>query len=174
VARSHPTGINPVKLRDLTAADWPTVRRIYEEGLATGNATFETEAPPWERWDASHLAACRLVATEDETILGWAALSPVSDRCIYGGVAEVSVYVGESARGRGVGRALLDALITSSEDAGLWTLQSSLFPENQASLALHQHCGFRVVGQRERIGELHGVWRDTLLLERRSAKVRPA
>ncbi len=158
-------------IRNLTPADWPAVRRIYEEGIATGEATFETEAPSWERWDASHLAACRLVATEGGAVVGWAALSPVSDRCVYGGVAEVSVYVGESARGRGIGRALLDALVTASEAAGMWTLQAGIFPGNVASVTLHERCGFRVVGRRERIGRQHGVWRDTLILERRSARV---
>jgi len=158
-------------IRDLTPADWPAVRRIYEEGIATGQATFQTEAPSWERWDASHVAACRLAATEGDAVVGWAALSPVSDRCVYGGVAQVRVYVAESARGRGVGRALLGALVTASEAAGMWTLQAGIFPENVASVALHERCGFRVIGRRERIGQQHGVWRDTLLLERRSAVV---
>jgi L-amino acid N-acyltransferase YncA len=153
----------------MRAEDWPAVRAIYEEGIATGDATFETEVPAWEEWDAAHLREHRLVATVDEEIVGWAAVVPVSDRCVYGGVAEHSVYVSASARGRGVGRQLLEALITSTEDAGIWTLQSGIFPENTASLRLHQACGFRVVGTRERIGHHHGRWRDVILLERRSA-----
>ena len=148
---------------------WPEVRAIYEEGLATGDATFETEAPDWERWDASHLRACRLVALAAVgRIAGWAALSPVSARRVYAGVAEVSVYVGEGFRGRGLGRVLLEALVQASEAEGLWTLQASIFPENVASVALHKACGFREVGRRERIGQLRGRWRDTILLERRS------
>jgi L-amino acid N-acyltransferase YncA len=153
----------------MRADDWPAVRAIYEEGIATGDATFETEVPAWEAWDAAHLREHRLVATLDEVIIGWAAVIPVSDRCVYGGVAEHSVYVSASARGRGVGRQLLEALIASTEDAGIWTLQSGIFPENTASLRLHQACGFRVVGTRERIGHHHGRWRDVILLERRSA-----
>jgi phosphinothricin acetyltransferase len=153
----------------MRAEDWPAVRAIYKEGIATGDATFETEVPAWEAWDAAHLREHRLVATLDGQIAGWAAVIPVSDRCVYGGVAEHSVYVSASARGRGVGRQLLEALIASTEDAGIWTLQSGIFPENTASLRLHQACGFRVVGTRERIGHHHGRWRDVILLERRSA-----
>jgi phosphinothricin acetyltransferase len=157
---------------DMTAADWEQVRSIYLEGIATGHATFETDAPEWEKWDAGHLRKMRLVAREGAgAILGWAALSPVSDRCVYGGVAEVSVYVGEHGRGRGVGRALLEALIEASEQNGIWTLQAGVFPENAASVKLHLSCGFREVGRRERIGKMNGVWRDTLLLERRSQSV---
>ncbi|MDO7854751.1 GNAT family N-acetyltransferase [Hymenobacter convexus] len=156
----------------LTADHWPAVRAIYTEGLATGHATFATEAPTWEAWDAGHLATCRLVATaEAGTVLGWVALSPVSGRCVYAGVAEVSIYIAAAARGQGVGRALLQALVASSEQSGLWTLQAGIFPENAASLRLHAAAGFRQVGRRERIGQLHGQWRDTLLLERRSAAV---
>jgi phosphinothricin acetyltransferase len=156
----------------LKVEHWLTVQAIYLEGLATGNATFATEAPTWAAWDASHLPNCRLVATADaQQVLGWAALSPVSSRCVYGGVAEVSVYVEAAARGRGVGRALLAALVAESEQRGLWTLQAGIFPENAASLRLHEGAGFRVVGRRERIGQLHGQWRDTLLLERRSPVV---
>ena len=156
---------------DLKATDWEQVRTIYLEGIATGVATFETDAPAWEKWDAGHLQKMRLVAREGDVILGWAALSPVSDRCVYGGVAEVSVYVGETGRGRGVGRALLEALVEASERNGIWTLQAGVFPENAASVKLHLRCGFREVGRRERIGRLHGTWRDTLLLERRSRSV---
>lgn len=158
----------------MTAAHWPAVQAIYSEGLATGNATFATEAPTWAEWDASHLPTCRLVAVPAEApeqVLGWAALSPVSSRCVYGGVAEVSVYVAAAARGQGVGRALLAALVAESERQGLWTLQAGIFPENTASVRLHEAAGFRQVGRRERIGQLHGQWRDTLLLERRSNTV---
>ena len=148
---------------------WPEVRAVYEEGLATGDATFETEAPDWERWDATHLRACRLVALAEGTrVAGWAALSPVSARKVYAGVAEVSVYVGAAFRGRGVGRALLETLVRESESEGIWTLQAGIFPENVASVELHRSCGFRLVGRRERVGRLQGRWRDTVLLERRS------
>jgi len=158
----------------MSAAHWPEVRAIYVEGIATGQATFATEPPSWDAWDAGHLPTCRLIAVADATTgtgLGWAALSPVSERYVYAGVAEVSVYVAAAARGRGVGRALLLALVAASEQLGLWTLQASIFSENTASLRLHKSAGFRQVGRRERIGQLRGVWRDTLLLERRSAVV---
>lgn len=147
---------------------WDAVRRIYEQGLATGNATFETSVPSWEEWDRRHHPFGRLVARVEGKIAGWAALSPVSTRAAYAGVAEVSIYIGAAWRGGGLGRALMAALITASEQAGIWTLQASIFPENGASIALHEKHGFRVVGKRERIGRLHGVWRDTVLLERRS------
>lgn len=150
-------------------ADWPAVHAIYEQGLATGDASFATEVPAWTAWDAAHLPDCRLVARDGDAILGWAALSPVSERCVYEGVAEVSVYVGEDHRGRGVGDALLTKLWEASQRAGLWTLQAGIFPENEASLRLHRACGFRDVGLRERLGKLHGAWRDVLLLERRSS-----
>lgn len=151
---------------------WPRVREIYLEGVATGHATFETEAPEWERWDSSHLPFARLVAlAQDRRAAGWAALGPVSSRKVYAGVAEVSVYVGVEFRGAGAGRALLEALVGESEAGGVWTLQASVFPENAASVALHLACGFREVGRRERIGKLKGVWRDTVLLERRSRVV---
>ncbi len=155
----------------MDAGHWAGVRAVYEEGLATGDATFETEAPAWEPWDASHVHACRLVALSGGRVAGWAALSRVSAREVYRGVAEVSVYVGRDFRGRGLGRALLSALVRESEAAGFWTLQASIFPENVASLALHRSCGFREVGRRERVGRLGGRWRDTVLLERRSAVV---
>jgi L-amino acid N-acyltransferase YncA len=151
--------------------DWEFVLAIYLEGIATGQATFETEAPDWERWDAGHLQQCRLVARNGDGVLGWAALSPVSRREVYAGVAEVSVYVAASARGLGVGGALMRALIEASERNGFWTLQSSVFPENQASVALHLKHGFREVGRRELIARHHGVWRDTVILERRSRVV---
>jgi phosphinothricin acetyltransferase len=155
----------------LTPGDWEDVRRIYLEGIADGNATFETEAPSWEKWDASHRPAPRLVARESGSTVGWAALSSVSSREAYHGVAEVSVYVAAGARGRGVGRALLTELVRRSEESGVWTLQAGIFPENTASLALHRVCGFRTVGRRERLGRLAGVWRDVMLLERRSDRV---
>jgi len=164
---------------------WPAVREIYREGVATGNATFETELPDWEKWDSSHRKDCRLIALEpfDEdteevlisrnklTVLGWAALSPVSARRVYRGVAEVSVYVSAAARGRGVGKALLQALVQESEVNGIWTLQAGVFPENTASVALHKSCGFRKVGVRRQIGKLGDSWRDVLLLERRSPSI---
>ena len=151
---------------------WEDVRAVYLQGLATGDATFETEAPGWERWDASHLRACRLVVVASGArVAGWAALSPVSTREVYAGVAEVSVYVGAGFRGLGLGRALLSTLVRESEGQGIWTLQASIFPENVASVALHKACGFREVGRRERVGRLKGRWRDTILLERRSRAV---
>jgi L-amino acid N-acyltransferase YncA len=159
-------------IQPLAAAHWPAVRAIYEAGMATGQATFTTEAPAWEAWDAGHLTHCRLVATDASgQVLGWAALSPVSSRCVYAGVAEVSIYIAAGARDQGVGRQLLAALVAESEQHGLWTLQASIFPENAASLALHASQGFRTVGRRERIGQLRGQWHDTLLLERRSPVV---
>ncbi len=150
---------------------WPTVAAIYRQGIESGHATFETDVPTPEVWDAAHLQAGRLVVREEDRILGWAALSPVSDRCVYGGVAEVSVYVEAGARGRGIGRRLLAALVVASEEAEIWTLQAGIFPENEASLAIHRSCGFRVVGRRERLGRLAGEWRDVILLERRSGSV---
>ncbi|HEV8587544.1 MAG TPA: GNAT family N-acetyltransferase [Pyrinomonadaceae bacterium] len=155
----------------MLSADWEQVREIYLEGIVTGNATFETEAPSWEAWDAAHLKFARLVARDGKGIVGWAALSPVSQRCVYSGVAEVSVYVSTARRQSGVGRKLLAALISASEENGIWTLQAGMFPENTASWALHERLGFREVGRRERIGKLNGVWRDTILLERRSRTV---
>lgn len=163
---------------------WPAVREIYREGIATGNATFETELPAWEKWDCNHRKDCRLVALEPfekdsefviplerVTVIGWAALSPVSGRHVYRGVAEVSVYVAAAARGRGVGKALLPALVNESERNEVWTLQAGIFPENIASVALHKSCGFLEVGVRHRIGKLRDEWRDVLLLERRSANL---
>jgi phosphinothricin acetyltransferase len=153
---------------ELRPEDWPAVRAIYEEGIATGNATFETQVPDWEDWDANHLQDCRLVARMGGQIVGWGALSPVSGRCVYAGVTEVSVYVAAAARGQGIGKRLLRALIAVSEQQGIWTLQAGVFPENEASIALHKSCDFRKVGTRARIGQLKGVWRDVVLLERRS------
>jgi phosphinothricin acetyltransferase len=150
--------------------DWPMVQSIYREGIATGNATFETDVPEWGQWDKSHLRDCRLVVKSNSQIIGWAALSPVSSRCVYKGVAEVSLYVESSARGLGAGKALLRALIEESEQAGIWTLQGMTFPENTASIALQKACGFRKVGYRERIGQMNGLWRNVILMERRSSK----
>lgn len=161
-----------IRIEAMQPADWPAVRRIYLQGIATGLATFETEAPDWSVWDASHRADCRLVARDEGGLLvGWAALTPVSGRCVYAGVAEVSVYIAEQARGRGLGAVLLQRLVAESEAAGLWTLQAGIFAENEASLALHRRCGFRRVGRRERLGQLHGVWHDVILMERRSDRV---
>jgi phosphinothricin acetyltransferase len=152
----------------MTEGDWPLVKTIYEEGVATGQATFETQAPSWELWDSNHHKFARLIAATDDQVKGWAALSRVSARQVYAGVAEVSVYVATRARGEGLGRQLLEELIIESEKNGIWTLQSSIFPENVASVELHRRCGFREVGRRERIAQLSGVWRDTILFERRS------
>lgn len=159
------------EIRPLQPEDWDRVRTIYEQGIATGDATFETEAPEWLVWDRNHLAACRFVAERDGHIAGWAALAPVSERCVYGGVAEVSLYVAEDARGGGIGAILLAALVESSEGEGMWTLQAGVFPENEASIRIHERAGFRRVGRRERLGRLAGQWRDVLLLERRSLRV---
>ena len=157
-----------MELQALRPDDWPAVREIYEAGIATGDATFETAAPGWQVWDATHLADHRLVARDGGRVVGWTALAPVSDRCAYAGVAEDSIYVAPDLQGRGVGRALLSAVVASAEQGGIWTVQTGIFPENQASVRLHQACGFRVVGLRERLGRLQGRWRDVLLLERRS------
>jgi L-amino acid N-acyltransferase YncA len=158
-------------LRDLRPGDWPEVSRIYAEGIATGNATFETEVPSWEAWDAAHLPEHRFVARRDGRVLGWIALAPTSPRACYAGVAEVSAYVAAEARGTGLGKELLAAVISSSERGGIWTLQTGVFPENEASLGLLGRFGFRIVGTHERIGRLHGVWRDVVLVERRSEVV---
>ena len=165
------TALPRVALRDMGPGDWPHISRIYAAGIATRNATFETEVPSFEEWDAAHLPSHRYVATDGDQVIGWVALTTYSDRCCYEGVADLSVYVDPEAQGRGVGRALLEQLVASAEAAGIWTLQAGIFPENEASLALHRRCGFRLVGTRERIGRLDGVWRDVLLLERRSGHV---
>ena len=157
-----------MQIKPMTAEHWPFVHAIYQSGIDEGNATFETSAPSWEDFSASRLPGHRYVAVGDNNVLGWVAASAVSDRCVYAGVVEHSVYVHPQARGQGVGRQLLDALIASTEAAGIWTIQSGIFPENVASAALHQAAGFRVVGIRERIGQHHGRWRDVLLIERRS------
>jgi L-amino acid N-acyltransferase YncA len=160
-----------IVVEPMRAEDWPQVEAIYRAGIATGNATFETETPTWEQWDACHLPAARLVVRQDGRLLGWAALSPVSSSQAYAGVTEVSVYVAEEARGAGLGKLLLRGLIEHAEQNGIWTLQAGIFPENVASIRLHQTCGFRIVGTRERIGRLYGKWRDTALMERRSSTI---
>jgi phosphinothricin acetyltransferase len=160
-----------IEIKPLEPLHWNEVRRIYEEGLKTGNATFQTSAPEWDEWDKTHIQTGRLVAIENENILGWAALTPVSGRCVYGGVAEISVYVSENARGKGVGKELLKSLIENSEANGFWTLQAGIFPENVASLKIHEATGFRIIGKREKIGQMNGHWRDTILLERRSQTI---
>jgi L-amino acid N-acyltransferase YncA len=158
-------------IRPMTEADWKSVCEIYAEGLATGQASFERSAPTWEKWNPSHHQHSRLVACNGVDVVGWAALSPASTRACYAGVAEVSVYVAGRCRGRGVGKRLLREVITSSEDSGIWTLFSSTFPENEESLKMQESCGFRRVGVREKIAMHHGVWRDTVLSERRSKVV---
>jgi len=160
-----------MKPEPLEPRHWPEVRAIYLEGIATGNATFEETAPDWDTWNAKHHAHSRLVAIDEQGLAGWAAISPVSARHVYRGVAEVSVYVAQRAWGQGVGRALLESVIEASEAAGIWTLQAAIFPENEASLRLHHRAGFRTLGQRERIGFLKDRWRSTVQLERRSRKV---
>jgi L-amino acid N-acyltransferase YncA len=157
-----------VDIRDLRPEHWSEVARIYAQGIATGNATFETEVPSWEEWNAAHLPEHRFVAEAEGSVLGWIALAPVSSRCCYAGVAEVSAYIAEGARGQGVGAALLKRAIESAEAAGLWTLETGVFPENEASLAVLKRFGFREVGVRERLGQMNGHWRDVVLLERRS------
>lgn len=163
--------MSKVVIESMTADNWAAVRAVYLEGIATGQATFETEAPSWETWDSAHLSFARLVTRDGKDVVGWAALSPVSQRKAYSGVAEVSVYVAEHSRGKGVGQALLERLIQESEQNGIWTLQAAVFPENAATMALHKRCGFREVGRRERISKLNVNWRDTVLLERRSRTV---
>jgi L-amino acid N-acyltransferase YncA len=159
--------VDHTRIRTMRPADWPQVRAIYAAGIATRNATFETEPPEWEAWDSSHSPQLRLVAVQGDEVAGWTAAGPVSERCCYAGVVESSVYVSPERRRQGIGRLLLDALIEAADRAGVWTIQTGIFPENVASVSLHEACGFRIVGRRERLGELDGVWRDVLLLERR-------
>ncbi|RKL65872.1 N-acetyltransferase [Salipaludibacillus neizhouensis] len=160
-----------IHIDKMFSKDWEQVREIYLEGIATGNATFQKDAPSWETWDNGHILECRIVARSEGEILGWAALSPISSRCVYTGVAEVSVYVSQSSKGKGIGSSLLKSLIKISEQNGIWTLQAGIFPENTSSLILHNKHGFREYGRRERIGKMDGVWRDIILLERRSNRV---
>ena len=158
-----------MQIRPMTAEDWPPVEAIYAEGIETRNATFETSPPSWSEFDAGRLEPHRFVALDGGQVVGWAAVSPTSRRACYAGVVEHSVYVRADARGRGAGRALMETLLASTDAAGIWTVQSNVFPENEVTLGLHERLGFRVVGRRERIAQLDGVWRDTLLLERRAA-----
>lgn len=151
--------------------DWEMVSQIYKEGIDTQFATFETQVPTYLDWDVAHLKVGRLVMEEEKKVLGWAALSPVSSRCVYRGVAEVSVYVGQNFRGLGIGKSLIQQLILESETAEIWTLQSGIFPENLGSITLHEKMDFRYLGKKERIGKLHGEWKDNLLFERRSKVV---
>jgi L-amino acid N-acyltransferase YncA len=160
-----------LQVDELTAGDWPAVSAIYADGIATRNATFETAVPSWDEWERAHMSNYRLVGRVDDEIVGWAALSRVSDRQCYSGVAEDSVYVRNGHHAQGVGHALLSALVSRAEAAGVWTIQAGVFPENLPSLKLHVACGFRVVGVRERIGQLDGAWRDVVLLERRSKEI---
>ncbi len=158
----------PVTIQPMKPEDWPAVRAIYLEGISTGNATFEKSTPDWPEWDAKHLQSCRFVARSDSEILGWVALTPVSSRCVYAGVADLSVYVATRARGQRIGSTLLAALVEASEREGIWTLQAGIFPENIASVESHKRAGFRLVGTRERLGAMDGRWRDVVLMERRS------
>ena len=160
-----------VRVDALTAADWAAVSAIYAEGIETRNATFEADVPTWDEWDAAHLPEARIVARRDDEVVGWAALAPVSGRPCYRGVAHNSVYVARGARSQGVGRALLNELVHLAEEAGIWTIETGIFPENLASLQLHLSCGFRVVGVREWLGRLDGTWRDVVFLERRSKEI---
>jgi len=171
VGVTHSKPVNAPLIEPMRDEDWPHVEAIYRAGIATGKATFETETPTRGQWDTRHHSFSRLVARDVNSVLGWAALSPVSTRRVYAGVAEVSVYIAENARGQGLGERLLQALIESSEQNGIWTLQAGIFPENAASIRLHEACGFRIVGRRERIARLHARWRDTVLMERRSSRV---
>lgn len=157
-----------MQIRPMLDSDWEFVKNIYAEGIATGNATFQQIVPTWDEWNTSHVRSSRIVAVEDGSVCGWAALTPVSGRCVYAGVGEVSVYVSASERGKGIGRKLLQQLISESEKNGFWTLQAGIFPENSASVKIHEQLGFRIIGSREKIGKMNGAWRDTLLLERRS------
>jgi L-amino acid N-acyltransferase YncA len=163
--------MNSILIERMSGASWPDVARIYESGIATKNATFQTEAPDWESWDKAHRKDCRLIAIIDDRIVAWAALSNVSSRSVYSGVAEVSIYVDAVFRGKGVGDVLMEALIRESELKGIWTLQAGIFPENTGSLKLHQKHGFRIIGIKERIGKMDDTWRDVAMLERRSTVV---
>lgn len=168
ITSSRDTKESNINFRELKPEDWHSVAEIYRQGIETGNATFQTDVPAWDSWDSAHLKTCRIVAILENGIAGWAALTPVSGRCVYAGVAEVSVYVSAHYQRKGIGTMLLERLIAESEKAGIWTLQSGIFPENFPSLKIHRNLGFRKVGVRKKIGKMHGKWRDTVLLERRS------
>ncbi|SCY45521.1 phosphinothricin acetyltransferase [Flavobacterium anhuiense] len=168
---TNAVNLKDMEIRKLLAEDWDQVKLIYQKGIDTGNATFQTSAPSWEDWDQSHLASCRIAMQEDSKVIGWAALTPVSSRCVYAGVAEVSVYVDPAHSGKGIGLNLLNELVRQSEAEGIWTLQAGIFPENAASLSIHEKAGFKILGTREKIGKQNGIWRDTILLERRSAVI---
>ncbi|WP_350292533.1 N-acetyltransferase family protein [uncultured Croceitalea sp.] len=156
-------------IRNMTQEDWSEVAKIYMEGISTGFATFETSVPDFKSWDKAHIKECRFIAVKENKVLGWAALSPVSSRCVYGGIGEVSVYIAAASRGSGVGKALLLKLIEESENAGYWTIQSGIFPENIGSIKLHEKAGFRFIGKREKVGKTKdGIWKDNLLYEKRS------
>lgn len=150
---------------------WDAVKEIYKQGIESGNATFQTSIPSWEEWDSAHVTNSRIIAVENGNVIGWAALTAVSGRCVYAGVGEVSVYVNMDMQGKGIGKKLLQALISESEKNQFWTLQAGIFPENTVSIKIHENCGFRIIGRREKIGQMNGQWRDTLLLEKRSNKV---
>ncbi|SEM42859.1 phosphinothricin acetyltransferase [Chryseobacterium taichungense] len=160
-----------MEIRSITKDNFPEAVEIYKQGLATNIATFQNDPPEWEDWDKAHLDFCRISIYDNDTMLGWTSLTPVSSRCVYAGVAEVSVYVAQDARGKGIGKILLNELITQSEENGIWTLQSGIFAENEASINLHKKCGFRLVGFREKIGKKNGVWKDNVLMERRSKNI---
>lgn len=160
--------MDKVIIRPMMETDWAAVATIYKEGIATGVATFETTVPSYDTWDKAHMPSCRFVAVSEDSMQGWVALSPVSSRCVYGGVAEVSVYISKESRGRGIGKLLLGHIILASENEGIWTLQSGVFPTNLASIKIHESCGFRRIGKRERVGKLNGQWVDNVLFERRS------
>jgi phosphinothricin acetyltransferase len=159
------------KIEEMKSTDWDQVSLIYQEGINTGNATFEKSIPSWNSWISTHISGCNIVARSENRVLGWAALAPTSKRKVYSGVVEVSVYVSEKCQGKGIGHALLRKIIELSENNGIWTLQAGIFPENKISIELHQKCGFRIVGIRERIGKMDEIWRDVVLMERRSKKV---
>ena len=160
-----------VNFKPMTEEDWPQVAEIYWQGIETHNATFESQLPTWEKWDSSHTKTCRILATIENIVVGWAALVPISAREVYSGAGEVSIYVSDKFQGKGIGTNLLEQLIDESEKNGFWTLQAVIFPENKSSMTMHEKQGFRIVGYRERIGQMNGTWRNTILLERRSEKI---
>jgi phosphinothricin acetyltransferase len=166
--KTNAVNLKDMEIRKLLAEDWDQVKLIYQKGIDTGNATFQTSTPSWEDWDQSHLASCRIAMQENSKVIGWAALTPVSSRCVYAGVAEVSVYVDPAHSGKGIGLNLLNELVRQSEAEGIWTLQAGIFSENAASLSIHEKAGFKILGTMEKIGKQNGIWRDTVLLERRS------